>query len=649
MLLAVAALFLSPPAGAQDNGPMALVRADRWAEADAAVAGHPDPVARKLVTWLRLIAPGTSRADEIGAFQAASPDWPFAHILARRRDEALALEPDPLRAAAECRRAAPAATAALLRCAEVLAGDEATAMLRAAWAGAPGDAAWEARFLSRWAANLGRDDHLRRFVRLAWSDLAAARRQAARVDTAHVQLIEARLALRRDDPASAALVSALPAAVAADPALMLDRARFLRRAGRDDEAVAVWRSLGGDAERAAPAGRRAAFWDERNLMARRRLRQGDDAGAYAIAAGHAQRSGEPALDAEFLAGFIALRRLHDPAAATPHFAALAAGSKSAITQGRAEYWLGRAAATPAGREDAYARAARWTSTFYGQLAGYALDADPKAFAARLAAARDPQADATRALDLAGRELARAAALLVAWGEPRRATPFLLQLYEVSPDPPDRALAARLAAGLGLTETAVAIARRAGRDGVMLPQVGWPDAVPVPAGPPNGTVEPAVALAIMRQESNFDPFAVSPAGARGLMQLMPGTAAQVARGLGIAAPLPALTADPALNVRLGTTYLRGLLDQFDANIALAAAGYNAGPRRVAEWLELNGDPRGAAANGGGANRGGADVIDWIELIPFSETRNYVQRVVENAVIYRARDAQPHPHPLAAWLR
>ena len=116
----------------------------------------------------------------------------------------------------------------------------------------------------------------------------------------------------------------------------------------------------------------------------------------------------------------------------------------------------------------------------------------------------------------------------------------------------------------------------------------------------------MALAIIRQESNFDRFAVSPAGARGLMQLMPGTAAAVAKGLGIAAPLSALTADAELNVRLGTTYLRGLLDQFDANIAMAAAGYNAGPRRVAEWIDLNGDPRTK----------GADIVDWIELIPFS---------------------------------
>jgi len=641
LLIALGASLLAPsPAAAQDV--MSHVRADRWAEAEAAVAGHPDPVAGKLVQFFRLLAPGAAGTAEIGAFAAASPDWPFAALLARRRDEALALEPDGAVVANECRRAPPNAAAALLRCAQVLAanGQSAAPMLKEAWTRAPGDAAWEARFLADWPGVLTRDDHLRRFERLAWTDLVAARRQADRLDRSFQALAEARQALQRDAPGAAALVEALPASVRADPALVLDHIRWLRRADRDVEAVAQWRAVGTAAEQGAPAMHRRAFWNERNLMTRRRLRQGDPQGAYAIAAGHAQ-AGEPLTDAEFLAGFIALRRLDNPQAAERHFRALDVASQSAITQGRAHYWLGRAARAPEARTASFRRAATWTSTFYGQLAGLALDADPQAFAARVAATRDPQADNARAMDLAGRELARAAALLVAWDEPRRATPFLLQLYEVTRDPPDRALAARLASGLGLTETAVAIARLAGRDGMMLMETGWPveSGWPAAAAAPGLAVEPAVTRAIIRQESNFDALAISPAGARGLMQLMPRTAASVARGLGIDAPLPALTRDPTLNIRLGTTYLRGLLDQFDANIAMAAAGYNAGPHRVAQWIDQNGDPR---ANG-------ADIIDWIELIPFSETRNYVQRVIENTVIFRARAAEVQPHPLAAWLR
>jgi len=266
----------------------------------------------------------------------------------------------------------------------------------------------------------------------------------------------------------------------------------------------------------------------------------------------------------------------------------------------------------------------------------ALGDDAHGLAARVSATRDPQADATQALALSGRELARAAALLVAWGEPRRAQAFLLRLDDIAPDPADRGLAARLAAGFGMPDTAISIARRAGRDGLMLIETGWPSPVTPPS---EAGVEPALTLAITRQESNFDPAAISPAGARGLMQLMPATAASVARGLGVEAPLAALTADPTLNMRLGTTYLRGLMGRFDDNVAFAAAGYNAGPGRVTEWIAANGDPR----------TGSTDIIDWIELIPFNETRNYVQRVVENIVVYRARRGETLAHPLAPWLR
>jgi soluble lytic murein transglycosylase len=205
------------------------------------------------------------------------------------------------------------------------------------------------------------------------------------------------------------------------------------------------------------------------------------------------------------------------------------------------------------------------------------------------------------------------------------------LDELAGDGVARTLAARIATGYGLPETAVAIARRAGRDGWMLPEAGWP----APVEPPGNILDPAIALGIIRQESNFDPQAASPAGARGLMQLMPATAAAVARKLNGAPNIAALTSDPAYNMRLGATYLAGLLTQFGGALAYAAAGYNAGPSRVADWLAANGDPAS----------GTLDMIDWIELIPFNETRNYVQRVIENVVIYRARSGAAVADPLS----
>jgi soluble lytic murein transglycosylase len=637
-ILIIAAALLAPgrPAAAQDV--MALVRADRWADADAQAAQYVDPVARKLVTYYRLLAPGAASTTEIAAFMAASPDWPLQAVLARRRDEALANEPDDGTVVAQCDAAPPQSGLALAHCADAYARlgrtTPATTMARRAWVAFPADPQAEAGFMQHFAAMITADDEWRRFDRLAWTDTQAAARQALRLSAADRPRADARLALRRDDPNALVLVAALPTAQRTDPAMMLEQARYLRRANQDDAALALWIADGTAAERAAPAEHRAAFWDERNILIRHRLRDGDAQGAYQLANSHAQTSGEALVDAEFLAGFVALRKLNDPKNATRHFQLLANASRAAITQGRAHYWLGRAAEAQgdaAGARAQYVQAAAWPDTFYGQLAALRLGDTGATLGARITALGDPPADARRALDLAGRELARASAYLVAWGEPRRAQSFLLRLNEVAPDPPDRALAARLSAGFGMPETAIAIARRAGTEGVILLQSGWPLAAEIPA---SAALDPALALGIIRQESSFDGSTVSPVGARGLMQLMPGTATQLGRQLSLATPISALTQDSSLNIRLGTAYLRQLLDQFGGSAPLAVAAYNAGPNRVQEWLGTNGDPRAP----------GADMIDWIELIPFGETRNYVQRVIENEVIYRARLGEAMADPV-----
>jgi soluble lytic murein transglycosylase len=639
MLLA----FLPPRAPAAAQNVMSDVRGDRWAEAETEAERYPDPVVSKLVTYYRLLAPDAAGAAEIARFMAESPDWPLQGSLARRRDEALAREPDSSVVQDLCDHAGPQSAPALERCAEAYSTlgrtEDAAASARKAWIAAAPDPAWEATFMQRWGSVLTPADQRKRFDRLAWSDTAGAARQAARLDPADHGRAEARLALRRDDASAPALVAALPPEQRNEPPVMLEQARWLRRAGQDQDALALWIAAGYDAESTAPAERRSAFWDERNILARRRLQQGDAAGAYALAAGHAQTGAEQVADAEFLAGFIALQRLADPAKAEGHFRRIADLSKAAITQGRAHYWLGRAKAargdTGAAKAE-YQAAAAFPNTFYGQLAALALGDGPAGLNARITAFRDPGWDAERALGFAGRELARAAAYLVSWGEPRRAQAFLLRLDEIAPDAVDRSIDARLAIGFGMPETAIAVARRAGREGLILLQSGWPLAADVPGG---AGVEPALALGVIRQESSFDTATVSPAGARGLMQLLPETATLVGRKLGVPITVAALTTDPTANVQLGTAYLRGLLEQFDGAVPLAVAAYNAGPNRVLDWLTANGDPRG----------GSVDMIDWIELIPYGETRNYVQRVIENQIIYRARRGETKPHPLEPVIR
>jgi soluble lytic murein transglycosylase-like protein len=769
------ALLLAGPARAQQAGDvMALVRADRWADAEAAVAGEADPVARKLVTYFRLLAPAAANAGEIDAFMAANPDWPNQAGLARRREEALAVEPDDTTARALCARIAPRSAGALSRCADAEAAASETAAAAAsagaAWIAGITEPTLESAFLQRWGSVLTPEDQWQRLLRLSGAGGGALVRQTQRLDPPHRLAAEALLALRRDDARADALYAALPATLAADPAMLLEEARHLRRQGSDAAAAALWRSSGAAAQASASTAQLAALWAEREQLARALLHDGDagalphdptasalphdpnagalphdptasalphdpnagalprdpnagalprdpnagalphdpdtgalshdpdtgtlshdptgalshdpdtgalshdpdtgtlshdpdtgalshdpdtgtlshdsDVAAYGVADGYRDGvqtafGGEVVVDAEFLAGWIALRRLHDTAAAHRHFARLAAVSPAAITQGRAHYWLARtdaAAGDEAAARREYASAARWPTTFYGQLAALAEPGGAAALAQRLATLRDPGWTAEQALDFAGREVARAAALLVAWGDAPRARPFLLRLVELAPDPADCALAARLATGLGMPDQAVMIARRAGLAGLVLPQSGWP----VPVDAPEGKVAPALTLGLIRQESSFDRQATSVSGARGLMQLMPATARDVARQAG-GGDAAALAGDAGENMRLGTIYLRGLIDQFDS-LPLAIAAYNAGPARVGQWLTLNGDPRQGDLQSGPSN----DMIDWIELIPFAETRNYVQRVIENVVIYRARLGDHTPHPLTRWL-
>ena len=613
------------------------IRADQWAEADALAAAAPDPLARKLVQYYRLLSPGGAHAAEIAAFMADNPDWPQQAVLARRLQDALAVDKDDRTVLDICQKRPPQAIPSLLRCADAAAGTPAAdAPARRAWLTGIADPAAEANFMHRWGASVTPDDQWRRFDRLAWTDSPAANgpaaRQVVRLPPALRQAAEVRLALRRDIPVAAVMFRALPeAARAADPTLALELARWYRRAGQDKDAATVWTTMGAAAEAAAAPDRRTAFWDERNILARRLLRVDEPELAYAVASLPAA-SPEAAIDQAFLSGWIALRRLNRPADAAAAFTRLATLSPAAITQSRAHYWLGRAHAALNDRDAAraeFTRAAAWPTTYYGQLAALAAGDDPTALAARVAAAQDPAWDADRALAFLSREGARAAVLLAEWGDARRARPFLSRLDETATDPTERAMAARLALGLGLPDEAVAIARRAGRDGVMLPAAGWPAA----AAPAGDGVERAVVLGLIRQESSFDVAATSPVGARGLMQLMPATATAVARKLGLAADIPALTADPAYNMRLGTRYFGDLLARFGQAIPLAVAGYNAGPGRVVDWM-------------GVSDASVPDMIDWVEQIPFSETRNYVQRVIENIVIYRAQAGAALPHPLQA---
>jgi soluble lytic murein transglycosylase len=429
-----------------------------------------------------------------------------------------------------------------------------------------------------------------------------------------------------------------PGGEAPESVPFLTQVQTLHESGNDTQAAAIWVSQGAMAAAAADSEAKLQFWPAQDELARALLAAGDAKNAYAVVtavnppiAGATAR-GQIA-DRDFFAGFLLLRFLKNPTGAAGWFTDLQTSSTAVITQARADYWLARSESGVAAQAD-FARAAAYPDTYYGQLASLALGESPATLAARITQAAEPGFTPRDALDFALMELPRAAALLVQMNDPDDAQNFLNRLGQVAANDQTRELAAKLALGLGLPQSAVSIARTAGIAGQMLIREGWP----APVSPPGG-VEPAVALGIMRQESSFDPTAISGAGARGLMQLMPGTARRTARQNGIAYDN---LFDPAQNMALGTAYLSGLIQDFGNCLPLAIAAYNAGPTNVANWLAENGDPEQKTASGG------ANIIDWIEEIPFSETRNYVQRVTESIVVYRALQTGSADNPLTPWL-
>jgi soluble lytic murein transglycosylase len=594
------------------------LRAHDWAAAQN-LAG--DALGQKLVSFIRLLMPDQANPQEILDFLQSNPVWPDRPLLEQRYADALANDPNEPEAAALCKSHSPQDPKALLRCAEAYAATNnaplATAAARKAWVDGLAQPDEEAAFLARWAKTPTEEDQRRRFDHLALANPPAAQRQLARLDADYARLATARLAFRHQDTNALSYLAAVPESLRADPALLLDEARFLRRSHADSAATALWHSAATAAEaHVQPPEHRAPFWAERDTLARDLLADHQPQDAYEIA-NDTSLAPDQSLEAEFLAGWIALRALHDPALARAHFLALSARSHSAITQSRAKYWLAHAAADAAAAKTFLQQAAAWPLTYYGQKAALEAGEPDASLQALIASLRDPPVPDAEAARLQASELFRAATILVAWQDPKRAADFYQLLLQPPATLAQRTLVAQAALRDGLPDIAVFAARLAGRDGGAIPKSGWP----IPVQPPDGPVPAPLVLAVMRQESSFDPKIISSAGAHGLMQLMPQTAAQLARADHIA---PGPLSDPSVNMRLGTLYLADLIKRFGL-IPVAIAAYNAGPHRAQEWLDA------ATPTADDADA----MTDWIEGIPFAETRNYVQRVLENETIYEAR--------------
>lgn len=618
-----------------------------------AVAPPSDPIAEALVRWNRLRQSDSYGFGDYAGFLLSYPGWPGEAALRRAAEKRLAVNGvAPAEIVRFFDRFPPLTGSARVRYAEALAAvgrqGEAVTAARAAWTGGALASDNEARLLGRFRASFTAEDNDARMDRLLWDRAtAAATRQLPWVSPARAGLFAARLALQTNAPDAAERVAALGAAADADPGLVVDRARWLRDRAQGVEARAL---LARQRRFAAPPLDAGAWLTTYFTIAQQAEHDNQATLAFDIAA-QADSAFPPGTDIRarplaerdpytslvWVGAQTALEKLRRPAEAMALFEKYALAAQTPGTQTRGFYWAGRAALAARDTANAnrlFALAAAHPDQFYGQLAAERLGR-PVALPAPDATPVDPAARAAFSASSLVRA-ARVAGEIGAWADQ---SAFLRVIAANASSDSDHILAAELAREIGRPDLGVMAARSArGRGASDFVPSGFPE-VSVP-----GPVQDKWVLihAIARQESQFDRRAVSRAGARGLMQLMPGTARDTATKLGLPYDVDRLTADPQYNILLGTRFFSRLLDLYGGNHVLAVAAYNAGPGNVRKWIDANGDPRTPQVN----------VLDWIEAIPFSETRGYVQRVLENAVVYDAlnpaRARTPERNRLSYYL-
>lgn len=600
-----------------------LVRKDKPADATQREATISDPVARKLAEWIILRSDDNGASSErYRAFLAENPSWPSQTLLKRRGEGALWDDKrDDAAVLAFFGNEQPISAKGRLVLARVYLarGDRKNAerLVRDAWRGDSMSSDTEETALEQFGSLLNGGDFKARMDMLLYAgdNAESGMRAAKRLGAGHVALAKARIAVNKKASNSKALLDAVPKDLQSEPLYIFSRAQWLRREEKFPEAAAIIQTAPRDVARLINADE---WWIERRLLARKLMDIGDNRTAYAVA----RDAALPAKDIykteqEFTAGWIALRFLNDPNLAAQHFARIGTDSVNPTALARAGYWQGRAAEA-AGRTQeartAYESAAAQSTSYYGQLARAKLKLPQIAL--------NDTPGRTRTGDRL--EVVRAVELLYALDERDIAIPIFSEMGDRADM--DALLALCELAQRNDDARAMLIAGKAALNRGMPFDVY---AYPVSGIPPfkeiGPEVEKAIVFAIARQESAFNPTVVSPAKAYGLMQVTAGAGKYVTKKYGGTFDLNRLKTDPAYNATLGAAELGGLIEDYRGSYIMTFAGYNAGRGSVRKWIERYGDPRDPKV----------DAVDWVEQIPFAETRNYVQRIMENVQVYRAR--------------
>ncbi|NJC42419.1 soluble lytic murein transglycosylase [Brevundimonas alba] len=600
---------------------LAQARARDVVGARSTAAQIGDPAARKLVEWALLdTSAGQMPFSDLAGAQTAFAGWPRAEGRRAAAERALDLAyAGPDAALALFAQTPPTTVQGAIALADALdqrgRRDEAQRLIVEWWRTRSFDEPVQTRILTRWGGWLTQADHEARLNMLLLGPHGPATRAIANMVSPERRAVaEAAMALRTAYSPDA-VVAGLSSSQAMDPAVVLERVRILRSQSRQSEGFALLRALP-----AAPSHTEGqnTLWSERRNYFLDALQVRNWQAAYDAMAGHGFPSGERKVDAEFFAGWVALTKLNDPARAATHFETLRQASSTPITQGRALYWLGRAAEaqgnTPAAVEF-YRGGARHIQTFYGQLAA------EKAGMNTLTLPGDPDPTPGERSAFEANEVVRALRILGETGETSLFRVFAYQLDDDVPGAPELAQLMDLSRAYGEGFTAMMVGRAASQRGFLMPERQYPIRIPPQVA---GAAPLEFTLAITRQESSFDPRARSGADARGMMQFIPATGSSVARQLGMPFSADRLW-DPDYNMTLGSFHLGDLMNRFGGSMLLTTVAYNAGPARPPQWTARCGDPRGATV----------DPVDFIECAPFTETRNYMMRVMENMQVYKAR--------------
>ncbi len=596
-----------------------------WANAQALALQGRDPTARRIIQWRYLLDPDSGAGfAEISGFIKNNPNWPLQGVLQSRAEQAITDDMAPQAVIQWFNGRSPNTGIgkirlghAMIATGQVTAG---SALIRSAWSQNSLQRNQEDYVIRNHSDLLTPDLEAERLDSLLWhDDEGGAKRELPRAPDDAKEVAKVRLSLRHNPKVGIRLAGQLPARLSSHLGLMFDLAKAYRGQDETEKAANILLRVAAVENKKWPA----KMWSELNVTARQAVGEGKYRTAYRLVSDTGLTDGAAFADAEFFAGWIALHFLNDPKSALAHFQKLESGVSRPISKSRAYFWEGRAA--EAGGDTAmaalyYQKGAAYSDTYYGQLAHTHISQTP---VLHLPDASVP-ADVVRA-KIEDTEMTRAIRVLADLGEEH-----LLRLFAnayVGPEP-DAASASRLAqlmVDLGYPEVAVRAAKQAGYGGVSLLNYSFP-VVNVPPYKGEGAApETPLVLALIRQETEFDPNAVSGAGALGIMQVMPATGKKMARIAGIAYDEHSLLYDTTYNMQLGMGELQHQLDNWGGSYILAIAAYNAGPTNVRRWIKQFGDPRDP----------GVDPVDWIESIPFGETRNYVQRVIENMQVYRNR--------------